>query len=229
MKKAPPYEKLYIENYEENNNGKNISSLFFKLSHKKLESMLEPNYFADKVLEVGSGIGTHFKFVNHKYNKYLMTDSNDDMLRIAKKYYKKNIDNRKLIIEKQNASNLDYEDKTFDRLIATHVLEHLVFPVKVLEEWSRVVKDGGLISIILPSDPGLLWRIGRNFGPRRNALKKGIEYDYCQSIEHVNSIYNLYTLIDYHFPNKSQIWHPFYINNPDLNLFYLCHLQKPKV
>ena len=226
MRKSPPYEKLYIENYETVNNGKNLSSFFFKISHKKLESMLGENFFADRILEVGAGPGIHFEYVKHKYNEYVMTDGNDQMLTIAKNKYQKDLFKNKLIIEKQNASKLSYDSESFDRIIATHILEHLVHPIKVLEEWNRVLKKDGIISIILPSDPGLLWRFGRLLGPRRDAIKKGIEYDYCQSIEHVNSIYNLYHLINYHFPNKLQVWHPFYINQPDLNLFYLCHLKK---
>ncbi len=226
MRKAPSYKELYIENYEENNDGESLSSFFFRSSHKKLESMLNKNYYAEKILEVGSGPGIHYEYLKHKYKKYYMTDLNEKMLLKAKKKYKNSINNEKLVIEKQNASNLTYKDESFDRVIATHVLEHLIYPVKVLEEWDRVLKYGGIISLILPTDPGILWRFGRLFGPRKAALKKGIEYDYCQSIEHVNSIYNLYNLINYHFPNKKSKWHPFAFNFADLNLFYICHLKK---
>jgi hypothetical protein len=59
-------------------------------------------------------------------------------------------------------------------------------PVSALKEWNRVVRPDGLISIVLPCDPGLAWRAGRSFGPRRNATKLGIEYDYLEAAEHVS-------------------------------------------
>ena len=45
---------------------------------------------------------------------------------------------------------LPLEDNSFDTVIARHVLEHLIDPVKVLKEWSRVVKTGGRIIIAVP-------------------------------------------------------------------------------
>src|SRR3546814_1644399 len=70
-----------------------------------------------------------------------------------------------------------------DRLIACHVLEHLHHPHDVLREWYRVLRKGGVLSILLPCDPGVLWRVGRMFGPRANAERAGIEYDYWMARE----------------------------------------------
>lgn len=129
-------------------------------------------------------------------------------------------------LEKQDPTKLTYFDAAFDRLIATHVLEHLRRPVDVLAEWDRVVRPGGLITIVLPCDPGILWRLGRYFGPRRNAEKVGIAYDYLQATEHVNSIFNLSVIMRHHFDINAELWYPARVSLPDLNLFYICHLRK---
>jgi phosphatidylethanolamine/phosphatidyl-N-methylethanolamine N-methyltransferase len=64
---------------------------------------------------------------------------------------------------------LSVPSASFDRLIATHVLEHLPKPERVLREWARVVRPGGTLSLILPCDPGLARRLGRHFGPHPQA------------------------------------------------------------
>ena len=96
-----------------------------------------------------------------------------------------------LELETQSKSldlNLYYSDNKFDRLIAVHSLD----PISVLTELNRVVKNSGTISIGLPCNPGLLWRFGRHFGPRKRGLNNGIEFDYQQEAERVNSIFKLF-------------------------------------
>jgi len=49
---------------------------------------------------------------------------------------------------KADAENLPFRDKTFKKVYAIHVLEHLKNPFKALNEWKRVAK---IILIRLPS------------------------------------------------------------------------------
>lgn len=225
MRAAPSYEKLYVESYEKHNQEKTLSGRLLQKSHYLLEKTIPKGKKFGHVIEVGAGSGHHYSYVKHEHLMYIMTDSSDEMLRVAKEKYEPLVASGKLAIEKQDASKLNFQDGTFDRLIATHVLEHIPNPVSVLTEWNRVVKKGGLISIVLPCDPGLLWRFGRNFGPRRNAEKLGLLYDYVQAADHVNSIFNLVVFIRHHFEDVSELWYPARIPVPDLNLFYVCHIR----
>jgi len=225
MKLAPSYENTYIEAYDANNAENTLAGKFLQKSHALLESGIPTKKDYPKIIEVGSGTGNHLPFVRHGYDSYLITDANQMMLDRARQKYAQYPHKEKLIFEIQDANNLKYADNSFNRLIATHVLEHIPDPVSALKEWNRVVEPGGLISIVLPCDPGLLWRLGRNFGPRRNAKKAGIEYDYLQAAEHVNSIYNLKVFIEYHFEVVYKAWYPLNIPLPDINLFYICHLK----
>jgi phosphatidylethanolamine/phosphatidyl-N-methylethanolamine N-methyltransferase len=135
----------------------------------------------------------------------------------------------KIEIEAQDATRLTWADNSAGRLIASHVLEHLPEPHNVLREWSRVVKPGGIISIALPCDPGFLWRFGRNFGPRRNNLANGnTHYDYWMAREHVNAIQNLWTMIDYYFPERHESWFPAMVKSFDFNLVFVTHLVNRK-
>ena len=50
-----------------------------------------------------------------------------------------------------DATNLEsVNNKTYDFLYASHVLEHIANPIKALEEWLRVIKNEGYLILILP-------------------------------------------------------------------------------
>ena len=52
------------------------------------------------------------------------------------------------------------------------------------------MKKDSILSIAIPTDPGLMWRIGRYF-VKRHAIKtygiSQIDYEYIMAKEHVNS------------------------------------------
>jgi phosphatidylethanolamine/phosphatidyl-N-methylethanolamine N-methyltransferase len=225
MRDAPRYELGYIQAYDANNSARTLAGSFLQKSHSLLEQTLPSDAGIERLVEVGAGTGHHLPYVTQKFKQYVMTDGSDDMLAIAREKYAQELAAGRLVIEKQDATALTYPDHSFDRLIATHVLEHLPNPVAVLREWNRVVRPGGLLSIVLPCDPGLFWRLGRYFGPRRNAKRLGIAYDYLEAAEHINPIYNLVVFIRHHFEAVRETWYPARIPVPDLNLFYVCHVR----
>lgn len=103
----------------------------------------------------------------------------------------------KVSIESQNVEQLTYESGTFDRTIVTCVLHHLKNPMQALEEIRRVTMDGGLISIYLPSDPGLLYRIAQmlvsNNSFKNHFSKK--ELKLLRALEHRNHVSSLLEMI----------------------------------
>lgn len=228
MREVPSYESGYIQSYDKNNAEKTLAGYFLQKSHILLEKSLPISDGDKTILEVGAGSGHHFPYVKKSFSKYIMTDGSTEMLAIAADKYAKEVSSGFMAIEQQDATSLSYSDGSVDRLIATHVLEHLQNPVNVLREWNRVVRPGGLISIVLPCDPGLLWRLGRYFGPRRNAQKLGLVYDYLQAAEHINSIFNLAVFVRHHFEFLTESWYPARFPVPDLNLFYICHIRTNK-
>jgi ubiquinone/menaquinone biosynthesis C-methylase UbiE len=152
----------------------------------------------------------------------MLTDSDPQALAVARhKLADANLD--KVAFELQTAQQLSHPEQSFDRVIATHVLEHINQPHLVLKEWRRVVKDGGTLTVLLPTDPGIAWRLGRRLGPRRKAIAQGIAYDYVMAREHVNSCTNLIALLRHYFPSSLEAWWPFPIPSVDLNLFFAFH------
>ena len=102
---------------------------------------------------------------------------------------------------------------------------------KFLFEMMSKLKKGGVLSISLPTDPGLLWRLGRLF-IRYFIIKKtynvsNAEYEYINATEHINSIFTLVNLIRYNFKNQiEERFLPLRIKLLDINLFYIVHITK---
>ncbi len=211
--------------YDALNYGKSLSSSFMRRGHVALEAPFGPETSFPSVLEVGAGAGEHLGYVRHGFDDYLMTDWNDIRLERARAALPEGLRDR-VRVGREDATKLSLADASVDRVVACHILEHLYRPHEVLREWHRVLKRGGVMSILLPCDPGLAWRFGRLLGPRASAERAGIDYDYWMAREHVNPIGNLVTFIRYYFPHVRETWHPLRVPSTDLNLFYLCHVTK---
>ena len=111
------------------------------------------------------------------------------------------------------------------RVIACNLLEHLPNPEKVLFNWYDLLNDGGVISLLQPCDPGMLWRLGRNLGPRQGLKNKGINYDLLMALEHINDISNIITISKECFESDIS-YYPFKIPSWNFNLFTAIHIQK---
>ncbi|MGZ5053547.1 MAG: class I SAM-dependent methyltransferase [Methylobacter sp.] len=216
------YRARFADVYDESNYASPLQSAVMRASHRLTENKFKKQDYFARVLEVGAGTGEHLDFVHHRFDQYILSDFDVKTLEVAKDKLNGKFDN-KLLYEAQRGEALSYIDNSFDRLIASHVLEHIYQPHLALKEWQRVVKNGGILSILIPTDPGMAWRLGRHLGPRKNAMAQGIAYDYVMAREHVNSCNNLIALFRHYFPERTEAWWPFPIPSIDLNLFFVCH------
>ena len=201
-----------------------IIGVFMRYCHRNLEKFKSEEVYS-KILEIGAGTAPHLPYIKHKFQHYYVAETSD----FAIDYLKK-AGLEKVI--KYDGKNLPFDEYFFDRIIISHVLEHINNPEEFLIEMMRILKRGGVLSISLPTDPGLLWRSSRNmiklFVLNRTQKLSNIEYDYINSTEHINSIFNLRNIIKYHYRNNIQeTFLPFRIRLPDINLFYNVHITKP--
>ncbi|MDC0618148.1 class I SAM-dependent methyltransferase [Candidatus Pelagibacter sp.] len=200
-----------------------LMGFFMNRCHKQLEKFDFPNNIS-KVLEIGAGSAPHYKFIKHHYDEYHIAETSGD-------FTEKYIDNPKVIATKYNGKILPYEKEYFDRIIISHCLEHIMDPESFLHEMMKKLKIGGILSISLPTDPGLLFRLGRLYLKLFSIKKKyritPVEFDYMNATEHVNSIFGLFSIIKYNFGDFiSESYLPFKIKSFDLNLFYNVHITK---
>jgi phosphatidylethanolamine/phosphatidyl-N-methylethanolamine N-methyltransferase len=211
--------------YGELNYGKHSTSHFMGAGHDALERLIATDERFPITVEVGVGTGEHLQYVRHAFDDYFMLDRSPTMLDVAKQRYGSN-DRLHYCIS--TVERLPFDDASVDRLIATHVLEHIYRPHEALREWDRVIKPGGAISVLIPTDPGVAWRIGRAIGTRRVVRRMGLPYDYFMALEHVNPVNNLVALLEFYFPGGRKTWWPFRFASMDFNFFYAFHATKEK-
>ena len=200
-----------------------LNGYAMRYCHRQLENFNREKKYS-KVLEIGAGNAPHLDYLKHEYDEYFIAETSN----YAMKFYKgmKNIK-----AYSYDGVNLPFENNFFDRIIISHCLEHTNEPEKFLFKTMDKLKNGGVLSISLPTDPGLLWRLGKlftkYFTAKRTYKISSREYDYMLATEHINSIFNLISLIKYHFKDQmEESFLPFKIRLVDLNLFYNAHITK---
>ena len=191
--------------------------------HRQLEKFNRIKKYS-KVLEIGAGTAPHIDYLKHDCDEYFIAETSSYAIELYKEM--KNIK-----AYSYDGVNLPFEDNFFDRIIISHCLEHIKDPEKFLFTMMSKLKAGGVLSISLPTDPGLLWRLGRliikYFISKKTLNVSKEEYEYINATEHINSIFNLIALIKYHFKNQiDESFLPFRIKLADLNLFYNVHITK---
>ena len=201
-----------------------IQGFFIKNGHRQLENFKKNNSHFSKVLEIGAGSTSHYDFIKHSFDEYHIVETSDYAINFHK-------DNNKVQLKRYDGNNLPYLDGSFDRIIISHCLEHILSPEKFLEEMLRVLKKGGILSISLPTDPGLAWRLGRLFVGLFKVNKtynlSFDEFEYLNATEHVNSIFNLISIIRFNYKGSyEEHFYPLKIKSSDLNLIYNVHIYK---
>ncbi len=209
--------KLYTEKKIRNEATKS-TNFIFDISHKFLEKTFPSSNLNKNILELGASKDEHLKHCRG-FRSYVLSDMNLNLLEDQK--LSENVEIEKIDASKINSKNYK---KRFDRVIACNLLEHLENPEEKIVNWMSLLEKGGYLSLLVPCDPGILWRFGRNFGPRRDAKKQKLSYDLYMALEHKNPVSNLITIIEEGFKIKGNFF-PFPIRSWNLNLFYVVHIK----
>ena len=201
-----------------------LQGFFMKYGHKKLEDFKKKNDHLSKVLEVGAGDSPHYNYIKHTYDEYHIAETSE----YVKNFHK---DNNKVKIVTYDGKKLPYPNESFDRIIISHCLEHILSPEDFLTEMLNKLKKGGVLSISLPTDPGFAWRLGRFFvgifKVNKTYKLSFEEFEYLNATEHVNSIFNLISIIRYKYKDSfEEGFYPLKIKSADLNLIYNAHIYK---
>ena len=199
-------------------------------THRAMEKQWKSEDRFETVLEVGSGKGEHFGFVRHSFAKYYETDLRTNNETENSTFGLRSVDGGKgLIRENADVMQLHYADHEFDRLIATCLVLHLEKPEKALSEMRRVTKSGGVISILVPCEPGLLLRISRRMLTSRKARQAGFSgYDLFNARDHINYLSGIDKLIKHVFRSDKIVVSrkPFKLPSWNLNLYFVYTIHR---
>ncbi len=186
------------------------------------------------VLEVGATAGEHLDFVRHRFSRYVMLDIRDSVEahEVAARASRPKTAVEFMLGDAQSLATID--DASVDRLVSMCLLHHLDDPRGSLRHWRRVVRPGGVLSIFVPCDPGLLWRVGRattTFRAARSAGYSMLDIRYINACDHRNHVASLRWMIERTFVGDevSVRRFPFgWLDSWNANLFLTFQIRKAR-
>lgn len=207
----------WYENYYSTTAATADGSGFERYLHQSMEAPYGAGDHFSRVLEVGGNRGEHIPYVRHGYEEYWLTD-----LRLPRPDEALAADPR-LHVDACDVTALPYPDGRFDRVIATCLLHHLPSPLAALREMRRVAASGGAVTILLPTDPGLVYRVGKALTSGRAARRQGIAdlYRVVTALDHRNHFPSLLAQVRhaFHADEVTVDWRPFRVPGWHLNAF----------
>lgn len=123
---APIYEKAMRADYK-----------YYKFMYDRIPTKIQNK----EVLELATGPGLLAKHVAYAAKRMVAIDYSEGMIREAQKG--KCVDN--LIFEVADATDLPYENHSFDVVLIANALHIMPEPEKALKEIERVLKEDGLL------------------------------------------------------------------------------------
>ena len=167
-----------------------------------------------KTLDVGAGLGEHLEFEDGRAGQYVALELRPEMA--------KEIETRYPYVTTVTGSvegGLDLPDNEFDRILAIHVLEHLPNLPAALAEADRLLKTGGVLSIVLPCEGGFAYTLGRQMTTQRWFERRyGTSFDPFIKSEHVNVVPEIVEELDRRFLRQHSAWFPFKVPTVHANV-----------
>lgn len=229
MKTKSEFIDEYYDKYFDNLCNSGVQGRGSSYIHKQIEKYwIKSN--PSKILEVGVGDGSHFKYA--KFGQKLSVKLTALDIRSPKKAFSELIlGDRKLSIDWVTGSveKIPLENDSFDRVTSTCLLHHVDDPYAAMLEMRRVTRISGEISIGLPTDPGILNRSIKKIYTYRKAKKLGLENPaLVYSLDHQNHIFGLVEIAKHVFrKDELQVRYlPFRIKSSNLNLLVVISVKK---
>lgn len=167
-----------------------------------------------KTLEVGAGLGEHLAFEPEPHDDYWALELREEMAEGIKRGYP----NANAIVGDCQIV-LPFEDQSFDRALAIHVLEHLPNLPAALLELRRVLKPGGTFVAVIPCEGGLAYTLARRVSAQRIFERRyGMSYEWFVRSEHINVPAEIVAEIEREFVIEQRRYFPLRIPSVTLNL-----------
>lgn len=163
-----------------------------------------------KVLEVGVGTGISLRYYRKDHEVHGI-DISPDMLAIAQKRVRKKNLTQVSSLRIMDARALEFENETFDCIVAAYVMSVVPEPAKVISEIERVCKPGGDVVIVnhFAAEKGFRRHLETLLAPFSNKLGWRPDMPAEEILSHTGlQEVRRYTL-------------------PPFGLFTLLHLRKP--
>lgn len=127
-------------------------------------------YLKGKILEVGCGIGTFTETLS-KYGKVTAIDVDGNLINTSKENNNLNFQIGYGDIEK---GEYFFKDQQFNSVICINVLEHIENDNQAIKNLYKILKEQGILILLIPAHPFLYGEIDKSIGHFRRYTKKDI-------------------------------------------------------
>src|SRR5438132_3244394 len=121
-------------------------------THRKFFRVLDlvrPLLPCDSLLDAGCGDGLYLEAIGSGASRLVGTDISDRILETARATATRSGVEPELV--RANVESLPFPDRSFDVVLCTQVIEHLLAPAEGLHELARVLRPGGTLVITTDS------------------------------------------------------------------------------
>jgi SAM-dependent methyltransferase len=164
-----------------------------------------------RTLEIGAGTGTHLPYEPN--GEYVSLEGSSELAaQIPRR------DGLSVIVA-DCEKRLPWDDNSFDRVLAIHLLEHLYNLPAALDEVARVLRPDGVFSIIIPCEGGHLYSLGRHFTTKRMFEQRyHTPYQWMIRQDHCNTAREVLDELTRRFRVRRRSFFPFGAPVIDMNL-----------
>lgn len=175
-----------------------------------------------RTLEIGAGLGEHLSYEDLSRQEYHALELRPEMAEVIRRKYP-----AVEVITADCQRRLPYEDASFDRVVAVHVLEHLPDLPAALREVHRLLKPGGLFSVVIPCEGGLLYSFCRKISAQRIFEKRYKQpYGWLIGSEHINLPAEIFEELAPYFETSRRSYFPSLVPSVAANLCIGLQLKK---
>ena len=189
----PGFQKIYIQHYLINREGKSRATSF----SKRMESWMHKKVAADVVLgntnlstlEIGAGTLNQLKYepvrgvydIIEPFNELF---ENSPSLKHVRTVYK---------------DINDINNKKYDRITSVAVFEHIMDLPFVIAKAITLLGQGGHVRVAIPNEGTVMWKIGTKITGFEFKKKYGLDYQILMKYEHVNTADDIEKVLEYFF------------------------------
>jgi SAM-dependent methyltransferase len=182
-----------------------------------------PNQKRWRTLELGAGIGAHLEFEPLDRQEYHCIELRSGMADEIRRRFPAAI-----TVTGDCQKTIPFNNDYFDRVVIIHVLEHLADLPAAMAEVHRVLRSNGILSVVLPCDPGIAYEMARKISAERIfKARYHMPYRWFVRREHINSPAEIFHVLKQHFTVFDKAYFPFAIPFVNLNLCIGVTARKP--
>lgn len=137
----------------------------------------------ERTLEIGSGLGEHLNAEpRFARERYVASELREEMAGVIRERHPE-VD----VVVADCQERFPYDDGTFDRVLAIHVLEHLPNLPAAVAEVHRLLKPTGRFVAVIPCEGGLAYSLARRISAQRVFERRyKMPYKWFIESEHIN-------------------------------------------